>query len=91
MQDELKQSILCGSTIQVNGTINCQAEIHSKIARKWLNSQDISRKMYKKEFFDGYEREDMVEYQKTFLEEMKLLLPYFVEFQDNGIIFYKEY
>ena len=32
-----------------------------------------------------------MEYRKTFLEEMKLLLPYFVEFQDNGTILLKEY
>ena len=48
--------------------------------------------MYKKGFFfDGHEREDVVEYRETFLEEMKPLLPYFVEFQDDRTISHKEY
>ena len=33
----------------------------------------------------------MVEYQETFLEEMKSLLPYFVEFEEDGKILPKEY
>ena len=32
-----------------------------------------------------------MEYRETFLKEMKSLLPYFVEFQDDGIILPKEY
>ena len=32
-----------------------------------------------------------MKYLKVLLEEMKLLLPYFVEFQDDGIIVYKKY
>ena len=42
-------------------------------------------------FFDGYEREDMIEYQETFLNEMKSLLPYSVEFYEDGTIVPKEY
>ncbi len=42
-------------------------------------------------FFDGYEREDVVEYRETFLSEMKSLLPYFVEFSDDGSILPKVY
>lgn len=33
----------------------------------------------------------MVEYQKFFLEEIKLLLPYFVEFEEDGKILPKKY
>lgn len=42
-------------------------------------------------FFYGHEREDIKEYQETFLYEMKLLLPYFVEFSEDGTIVSKEY
>ena len=42
-------------------------------------------------FFDGYEREDVVEYRETFLSEMKSFLPYFVEFSDDGSILPKVY
>ena len=42
-------------------------------------------------FFDGHERKDVVEYRETFLSEMKSLLPYFVEFSDNGSILSKVY
>lgn len=33
----------------------------------------------------------MVEYRETFLKEMKLLLPYLVEFREDGIMIPKEY
>ena len=33
----------------------------------------------------------MVEYKKFFLEEMKVLLPYLVQFKENGIILPKKY
>ncbi len=42
-------------------------------------------------FFDGHEREDVIEYRETFLTEMKSLLPYFVEFFEYGTILPKEY
>ena len=42
-------------------------------------------------FIDGHEHEDIVEYRKTFLEEMRLLLPYFVEFSEDGSILEKDY
>lgn len=45
----------------------------------------------KKSFFSLLEREDLVDYWKTFLEEIKSLLPYFVKFLDNGTILYKNY
>lgn len=42
-------------------------------------------------FSDGHEREDVVEYRETFLDEMKSLLPYFVEFSDDGSMLPKTY
>ena len=42
-------------------------------------------------FFDGHEREDVMEYRERFLNEMKSLLPYFAKFFENGIIVPKEY
>lgn len=42
-------------------------------------------------FFDGHERENVVEYRKTFLKEIKLLLSYFIEFQDDSTFLPKEY
>lgn len=37
MQAKLKQSILCKNIIRPDSTVECQEEIHSKIAWKWLN------------------------------------------------------
>ena len=45
----------------------------------------------KRVFFDEHKREDVVEYREIFLEEMKSLLPYFVEFEKDGKILRKEY
>ena len=42
-------------------------------------------------FYDGHEREDDVEYREKFLEKIKELLPYFVEFSKDGSILPKEY
>ena len=42
-------------------------------------------------FFDGQKREDVIEYQETFLNKMKSLLPYFVEFYKDDTIVIKEY
>ena len=48
--------------------------------------------MFKKRFFfDGHEHEDVVEYRGIYLEEMKALLPYFIEFKEDGTILPKEY
>ncbi len=41
--------------------------------------------------FDGHEREDVIEYRETFLNEIKSLLPYFVEFFEDGTMVPKEY
>ena len=42
-------------------------------------------------FFDGQERENVMEYRETFLNEMKSLLSYFVEFFEDGTMVSKEY
>lgn len=42
-------------------------------------------------FIDGHEREDVVKYKETFLEEIRLFLPYFVEFSEDGSILEKNY
>ena len=36
-----------------------------------------------KSFFDGHKREDVVEYREKFLDEMKALSSYFVEFDED--------
>ena len=48
--------------------------------------------MFKKGFFfDGHEQENIVEYRKIFLEEIKLFLSYYVGFKEDGKILPKEY
>ena len=85
--EELKESILCGSTIQSDGSIDWQAGIRSRTARKWLNHWGYKwKEVQKSVFFYEYEREDVMEYRETFLSEMKSLLPYFVEFSDDRSI-----
>lgn len=49
------------------------------------------REVQKGIFFDGHERADVVESRKSFLDKMKSLLPYFVEFSENGLMVSKEY
>ncbi len=41
--------------------------------------------------FDEHKQENVMEYRETFLSEMKSLLPYFVEFSDDGSILPKVY
>ena len=91
-QAELEQSILCGSTICDNGTIKHHMGICSRTAKKWLNHLGYKWKNVQKGFFfDGHEREDMIEYWGIFLEEMEAILSYFVEFKEDGTILPKEY
>ena len=42
-------------------------------------------------FFGGHKCKDVIKYQNLFLNEIKLLLPYFVEFLEDSIIASKEY
>ena len=57
-----------------------------------LIAWDTNGKKYRKGFFfDGHKREDVVEYREKFLDEMKVLSSYFVEFDKDGSIVPKEY
>ena len=90
--EELEQSILFGSIIRSDGYIDRRAGICSRTARKWLNRLGYKwKKVQKSVFFDGHEREDVVEYRKTFSSEMESLLPCFVEFSDDESILPKVY
>lgn len=42
-------------------------------------------------FFDGHKCEDVIEYQEIFVNEIKSLLSYFVDFLKDGIIILKKY
>ena len=78
---------MAGSTVRDNGDVDRRAGIRSRTARKWLNRLGYKwKEVQKGVFFDGHEREDVVEYRKTFLDEMKSLLPYFVEFSDGSML-----
>lgn len=66
--------------------------IRSRTARRWLSRlgykwQDVKKGV----FLDGHEREDVIEYRRKFLEEMKEMLPYLVEFAEDGTIQEKIY
>lgn len=83
--ERLKESVLSSSTIQLNENLDQRAEICSKTIQKWLNRLGYKWKEVQKDaFLDKHEEKDMVEYKKTFLNEIKLLLPYFVEFFNDG-------
>ena len=91
-QEGLEESILAGSTVRVDGTVDRQSGIRSRTARKWLNRLGYKwKEVQKGVFFDGHEREDVVEYREEFLDEMKKLLPYLVEFSEDGSMISKEY
>ncbi len=90
--EEPEQSILFGSTIRSDGSIDRQAAICSRTIRKWLNRLGYKwKEVQKSVFFYGHERENVMEYRETFLSDMKSLLPYFVEFSDDGSILPKVY
>lgn len=42
-------------------------------------------------FFDGHERKNVIKYRETFLDEIKSLLLYFVEFLKDGAMVLIEY
>lgn len=72
--EKLEESILSGSTVRFDGNIDWRAGIPSQTARKWLKCLGYKwKKMQKGVFFDGYKWEDMVEFRKIFLDEMKSL------------------
>jgi hypothetical protein len=66
--------------------------ITSRQARKWLNKFGFRwREVRKNVFIDGHEREDVVKYRKSFLATIQGLLPYMVEFNEDGTMKSKEY
>ena len=90
--EKLELSILFGSTIRSDRSIDRQARIRSRTERKWINCLSYKRKEVQRSvFFYGHERKDVVEYVKTFLTEIKSLLPYFVEFSNDESILPKVY
>ena len=49
------------------------------------------KELQKGVFFYGHKHKDVIEYRETFLNEMKSLLPYLVEFFEDGTMVPKEY
>ena len=71
----LEESILSGSTVRSDGNIDRRAGIRSRTARKWLNRLGYKwKEVQKGVFFDGHEREDVVEYRETFLNDVPKVL-----------------
>lgn len=80
----LEKSILGGSIIRSDGHIDWQAEIRLRTAQKWLNRLKYKwKEVQKSVFFDGHKQKLVVEYREIFLNEMKSLLLYFVEFSND--------
>ena len=62
-------------------------EIKSRTARNWLHKLGFEYKDVKKDVFvDGHERPDVVEDREKFLNTMKDLEPYLVEFEEDGLM-----
>ena len=92
IQEQLEEAILCGSITRSDRIIDCQTEICSKTARKWLNRLGYKwKKVQKGVFYYGHERKDDVEERENFFEKIKKLLPYFMKFGENGLILSKKY
>lgn len=51
----------------------------------------LVEKVQKGVFFHGRKQEDMVEYRKTFLNKMKVIFTYFMQFSKNALILLKDY
>lgn len=51
----------------------------------------LVEKVQKGVFFHDRKREDMVEYRKTFLNKMKVIFTYFMQFSKNALILLKDY
>lgn len=78
--------------IRDNENINWQSGIDLRIAWKWLNHLGYKLKKVQKDiFFDRHEYKDLVEYKKSFLDKIKLLFLYLVEFSKDEFILPKEY
>lgn len=67
-------------------------KIRSRTARRWLNRLGYQyRYIGKNVFIDGHERPDVVKDREVFLETMKSLAPYLVEFDKDGNMLPKAY
>ena len=67
-------------------------EIKSRTVRKWLQHLGFEYKDVKKDVFvDGHEWSDVVEDRKRFLNKIKDLKPYLVEFNEDGTMKDKMY
>jgi hypothetical protein len=85
----------CFSTGDIQDTIDQGREraVTSRTIRRWLRFKlgfywgDVKKGI----FLDGHERDDVVEYRKDFLDIIHGLLPYMVEFHENGTMKPKEY
>ena len=72
--------------------IQSPIEIKSGIARNWLHKLGFEYKNIKKDVFvDGHEQLDVIEDCKKFLNTIKDLEPYLVEFEEDGSIKTKKY
>lgn len=61
--------------------------IQSRIAQYWLRKLRYEYKdVCKNVFVDGHKRSDVIEDGKNFLQKMKEIKSYIVEFEENGAI-----
>lgn len=66
--------------------------ICSRTARKWLGKLGFEYKNIRKDIFiNGHEQADVVEDQTRFLQRMKELEPYMIEFEQDGTMKPKTY
>lgn len=85
MLEKIKQSILAGSAVHDNRNINQQFGIRLKTTWKWLNCLRYNWKEIEKSvFFDGHKCKHVVEYRKSFLDEIKSHLLYLVDISEDG-------
>lgn len=91
-QEELQNLIFAGGITCIDGLVDWQSDTQSRTARKWLNQLGYKWQNIQKEVFtEGHKQPDVIEYQKTFLEEMSASLLYLVKFQEDGSILDKQY
>lgn len=92
--EEIEHAITLGNEKSNSGpnTVRKNAGIRSRTARRWLRRLGYKwQEVRKGVFIDGHERPDVVQYRKQFLEEMRRLSPYFVEFTSDGEMKEKTY
>lgn len=92
--DDLEDSIVSRNEMDDSDPTSVERRnvICSRTARRWLCRLGLRwQEVRKGVFLDGHERPDVVEYRKEFLEALKKLSPYLVEFTSDGKIKQKEY